>query len=263
VPSKGGGPALIRDAEPRDFATILALNEESVLFTSPLDGAALTELHAQAAYHRVVEEEGRVAAFLLAVAPGQPYQSPNYVWFAARRDDFLYIDRVVVAGERRHAGLGAALYEDVSAWAGRRGFGRLACEVNIEPPNEVSAAFHRRQGFTQVGTQWVADGTKRVALLEKGLRRATPGRLEDLKWVGPAVAAKLEAVGVQAPADLVGRDPYELYDELNARTGRRHDPCLLDVFIAATRFMAGGPERPWWEFTAERKARLAAEERGR
>ena len=137
------------------------------------------------------------------------------------------------------------MYEGVGAWAGRRGFGRLACEVNIEPPNEVSAAFHRRQGFTQVGTQWVADGTKRVALLEKGLRRATPDRLEDLKWVGPAVAAKLKAIGVHAPADLVGRDPYALYDELNARTGRCHDPCLLDVFIAATRFMAGGPERPW------------------
>lgn len=251
---------MIRDAEPQDFATILALNEESVRFTSPLDEAALAELHAQAAYHRVVEEEGRVVAFLLAVAPGQPYQSPNYVWFAARHDDFLYIDRVVVARDRRHVGLGAALYEDVGAWAGQRGFGRLACEVNIEPPNEVSAAFHRRQGFTQVGTQWVADGMKQVALLEKRPLRPPPVRLEDLPWVGPAVAAKLKAVGVHAPADFVGRDPYELYDELNARTGRRHDPCLLDVFIAATRFMAGGPPRPWWQYTAERKVRQAARE---
>lgn len=160
---------MIRPAEPRDFPAILALNEASVRFTSPLDAAALADLHAQAAYHRVVDEDGRVAAFLLAVAPGQPYQSPNYTWFAARHDDFLYIDRVVVAGDRRHAGLGAALYDDVAAWAEAHGFGRLVCEVNVEPPNKVSDAFHRRHGFVEVGTQWVAGGAKRVSLREKVL----------------------------------------------------------------------------------------------
>ena len=160
---------MVRDAEPRDFAAILALNEEFVRFTSPLDEAALAELHAQAAYHRVVEEEGRVAAFLLAVAPGQPYQSLNYTWFAARHDEFLYIDRVVVAGAHQRRGVGVALYDDVAAFAAAGGFRRLVCEVNVEPPNEVSDAFHARQGFVEVGTQWVADSTKRVALLEKGL----------------------------------------------------------------------------------------------
>jgi len=162
----------IRPAEPRDFRAILALNEESVRFTSPLDEAALADLHAQAAYHRIVEEDGRVVAFLLAVAPGQPYESLNYTWFAARYDDFLYIDRVVVAGDRQHAGLGAALYDDVAAWAAQHGIGRLACEVNVEPPNPVSDAFHTRQGFVEVGTQWVAGGTKRVSLREKVLGSA-------------------------------------------------------------------------------------------
>jgi len=163
----------IRPAERRDFPAILALNEDFVCFTSPLDGAALADLHAQAVYHRVIEAEGHVVAFLLALAPGQPYQSPNYTWFSARYDDFLYIDRVVVAGDRQRAGLGAALYDDVAAWAAERGFGRLVCEVNIEPPNPVSDAFHARQGFVEVGTQWVAGGTKKVSLREKVL---APGR---------------------------------------------------------------------------------------
>ncbi len=87
---------------------------------------------------------------------------------------------------------------------------------------------------------------------------ALRARLEDLPWVGPAVAGKLRTIGVAEPADLIGRDPYELYEEYSARVGRRPDPCLLDVFIAATRFMAGEPPRPWWEYTAERKERLAA-----
>ena len=82
-------------------------------------------------------------------------------------------------------------------------------------------------------------------------------RLEDVPNVGPAIAAKLRRIDVSSPSDLIGRDPYELFDELNARTGVRHDPCLLDVLIAATRFMSGEPARPWWSYTPERKARMA------
>ena len=65
-------------------------------------------------------------------------------------------------------------------------------------------------------------------------------------------------LGITALDDLLGRDPYAMYDELCCVTGQRHDPCLLDTFIAAVRFMAGEPSKPWWKFTAERKRELAA-----
>ena len=48
------------------------------------------------------------------------------------------------------------------------------------------------------------------------------------------------------PADLLDRDPYQMYDALFRITGQRHDPCLLDTFIAAVRYMAGEPKKPWW-----------------
>jgi hypothetical protein len=83
-------------------------------------------------------------------------------------------------------------------------------------------------------------------------------RLEDLPNVGPAVAADLRAIGISRPAQLAGRDPYALYDALNRRTGVRHDPCVLDTFIAAVRFVEGAPAKPWWAYTAERKRTLAA-----
>lgn len=89
------------------------------------------------------------------------------------------------------------------------------------------------------------------------MERSAFTRLEQLSNVGPAIAAKLRRVDVCVPADLLGRDPYALFEELRSRTGERHDPCLLDVFISVVRFMEGGPERPWWEYTADRKARLA------
>jgi len=165
-PAETGDSLAIRPAGAGDFTAILALNAAWVHHTSPLDEAALRDLHAQAAYHRVAEVDGGVVGFLLAVGPGQTYESPNYRWFAARSHDFLYIDRVVVAGEHQGEGVGGALYDDVTAWAGRNGFGRLVCEVNVEPPNPVSDAFHARRGFVEVGTQWVAGGTKRVSLRE-------------------------------------------------------------------------------------------------
>ena len=93
------------------------------------------------------------------------------------------------------------------------------------------------------------------------ITRETVARLEDLPNVGPSIAADLRGIGVSHPSDLAGRDPYALYDALCAATGVRHDPCVLDVFLSAVRFMEGAPARPWWHYTAERKRALAARAR--
>ena len=77
--------------------------------------------------------------------------------------------------------------------------------------------------------------------------------LEDVPNIGPSIAADLREVGIQRPAQLVGRDPYRLYDNLCRVTGTRQDPCVLDTFISAVRYMEGAPARPWWHYTAERK----------
>lgn len=92
----------------------------------------------------------------------------------------------------------------------------------------------------------------------KAARAADAWRLEDIPNVGPAVADDFRLLDILEPAQLVGRDPYRLYAELCARTGVTHDPCVCDTFIAAVRFMEGGPSRPWWFYTAERKARFAS-----
>ena len=87
-------------------------------------------------------------------------------------------------------------------------------------------------------------------------------RLEGIPNVGPAVAADLRRLGITSPGELAGRDPYAMYDDLCRLTGQRHDPCLLDTFIAAVRYMEGGPKKPWWKFTAERKRELDARKYG-
>jgi hypothetical protein len=82
--------------------------------------------------------------------------------------------------------------------------------------------------------------------------------VEDIPNIGPSIAADLRQLGITTPAELLGRDPYALYDDLCRITGKRHDPCLLDTFIAAVRYMEGAPKKPWWKYTAERKREMAA-----
>ena len=87
----------------------------------------------------------------------------------------------------------------------------------------------------------------------KATHAAACERLEQLPNVGPALAADLRLIGIEFPAQLIGRDPLSLYRALCARTGQRHDPCVLDTFMAVTDFMRGAAPAPWWRYTPERK----------
>jgi Pathogenicity locus len=79
-------------------------------------------------------------------------------------------------------------------------------------------------------------------------------RLEQLPNIGPSLAADLRLLGVAHPHDLAAKDAFQLYQNLCQHTGKRQDPCVLDTFMAATDFMRGADPRPWWTYTAQRKA---------
>lgn len=89
------------------------------------------------------------------------------------------------------------------------------------------------------------------------VRREAVRTLTDLPNVGPAAAADLRLLGIEHPEQLAGRDPKQLYDALCQRTGVRHDPCVIDVFTSITAFLAGDEPKPWWAYTAQRKAAQA------
>ena len=79
--------------------------------------------------------------------------------------------------------------------------------------------------------------------------------LTDLPNVGPAIAGQLATIGICTPAELRGREPLELFEALCARSGRRLDPCLLDVLLSIADFIDGGDPRCWWAYTDMRKQR--------
>jgi hypothetical protein len=91
----------------------------------------------------------------------------------------------------------------------------------------------------------------------KSPKAASPAeckRLEQLPNIGPSIAANLRLIGIAEPRDLRGQDAFALYRKLCAVTGQRHDPCVLDTFMAASDFMSGAVPAPWWKYTAQRKA---------
>ncbi|HRC80630.1 MAG TPA: GNAT family N-acetyltransferase [Sedimentibacter sp.] len=154
----------IRPATPEDYEEILKLNEESVHFLSPLSKEKLIHLHQESEILKVVETDGKVEAFVLALREGKDYDSVNYAWFSKNYEKFLYIDRVVVSVKQQGSGLGKMLYEDVFKHAKSIDVPVVTAEIDIEPPNPVSLKFHEKFGFKEVGKQAVAGGKKIVSL---------------------------------------------------------------------------------------------------
>ncbi len=89
------------------------------------------------------------------------------------------------------------------------------------------------------------------------MQRSRLATLTDLPNIGTAMAEDLRCIGIFEPLDVANQSPFKMYESLCKKTGVRHDPCVIDVFISITRFMAGEPAQPWWAYTAERKKALA------
>jgi uncharacterized protein len=140
--------------------SILALNALHEVETSPLDHAALTKMLGDA-FHSATESAGR-DGFLIAFDQDADYDSINFLWFREKYDRFVYVDRIIIAEQARGRGLARAFYKGLFARAREAGHERIVCEVNLDPPNPGSLAFHKALGFVEVGQALLSQG-KRVS----------------------------------------------------------------------------------------------------
>ncbi len=148
--------------DPAARAALWSLNNRSAAETSLLDAETFARMIEAA---RVATMIGPNAAFLLAFDQHADYESVNFLWFRERLGSFLYVDRVIVGEGYRRLGLGRLLYDDLFRRAARLGVPRIACEVNIRPPNPASDAVHARLGFVETGQAAIHDGAKAVRYL--------------------------------------------------------------------------------------------------
>lgn len=159
-------PLTIDDVTGPDGEALLALNNDHAVALSWLEPERLAHLVAEAFVARRV---GVADALLLTFDQAADYDSVNYLWFRARYPAFVYVDRVVVADSARGRGLARALYADLFAAARAAEHDRIVCEVNSDPPNPASDAFHAALGFMTVGTAEIHGGKKTVTYLERTL----------------------------------------------------------------------------------------------
>lgn len=153
------------DLSAEDLDWVHALNKAHEVELSPLTPAALEALVGDASYAR--QAEG--GAFVIAFDHECGYDNPNFNWHRDRFERFLYVDRIAVADTHRGRGLAVRLYEDLFAFAAERKLERVVCEVNSDPPNPASDAFHEKLGFAVVGEAVLADRGKTVRYMAREL----------------------------------------------------------------------------------------------
>ena len=154
--------SIARDIEP----AVLALNNEHAEELSWLDQEQLSHLISQAFYASRI---GNLEAFLLAFDQTADYDSPNFLWFKKRYPRFVYVDRIAVASSARGRGHARRLYNDLFDIAALNGHDVVVCEVNSDPPNLGSDAFHAALGFSEVGHASIHGGTKSVRYFRRYL----------------------------------------------------------------------------------------------
>lgn len=138
----------LASCERRVLQAVLELNQSHVAELSELDAVRLAQLIDAAFYASVA---GDADAFLISFDHDADYDSPNFQWFRSRYPRFVYVDRIAVAGRSRGQGLANRLYRALFDAARAAGHPVIACEVNVDPPNPASDAFHASWDFEEVG----------------------------------------------------------------------------------------------------------------
>ena len=177
----GGGDtftAMIRTLTAADLDRVLAINQANVPEVGSVDIDRMQFLVEESEIALVAErgsgstaEPAEIAGFCLVLGQGSAYESVNYAWCMERFGDALYLDRVAFDAAFQGQGLGTALYAEVDRLIDARraegvAINRLTLEVNVDPPNEQSLAFHARRGFTEAGRQMTPYGIE-VAYQQK------------------------------------------------------------------------------------------------
>jgi len=161
---------LLRDYRPDDLPRLHVLNEGAYPGVASETIEKLGDICEESVIRVIAEIDGEIAGFCLVVDRDADYDSVNLIWFRERYDDFVYLDRVAVDPAYKRRGVARAMYSEVERLiAERRPTAELlTLEVNIEPRNDESLAFHHALGFVEVGQQDTDYGTT-VSLMTKSL----------------------------------------------------------------------------------------------
>ena len=138
---------MLRELREEDQEALLLLNNSSTPAVNTLTLEELQSILSLAEKCWVEEIDSDLAAALIIIGPDQNYSSDNYTWLETQFSNYCYVDRIMVNQNHKRRGLGKKLYQKLEKHAQREGDEILLCEVNIEPPNPQSIAFHTQLGW--------------------------------------------------------------------------------------------------------------------
>jgi predicted GNAT superfamily acetyltransferase len=163
TPEKLSGPSAWRIQPLADAhrSAVLRLNAVHYPAVYTLDETTLHEMRAcSGGFHRVVlNETGVLCGYLLSFSRASDYDDTEIS--ELRRlvaESFVYICQVVVAPGHRNRGIARALYDELAKSARSQDVRWLCCDVNTNPPNPDSFAFHQRMGFREIGRGTASNG---------------------------------------------------------------------------------------------------------
>lgn len=79
-------------------------------------------------------------------------------------------------------------------------------------------------------------------------------QFQTIPSVGPDLAKHVIDLGYYSLAELKGREPAKLFDQLEQLYGYRLDPCVEDsIRLIVHNAETSHSEKRWWDFTEERK----------
>ena len=143
TPSATAHDMTVREITSDDLDTVVALNQTALEGVGPIDREGLLRLVTEADQALVLDDDGDIAGFVITLPPGADYSSSRYEWFEQRLDDYVYLDRIVVAETHRRLGVASRLYDQVE--------GDKPVALEVYEDNEGSLAFHEGRGFEPIG----------------------------------------------------------------------------------------------------------------
>jgi uncharacterized protein len=160
---------------------LLTLNNNHSVELSPLTLPELDQIIRASFFSATINDSD---ALLVSFDQSFPHEHENLHWLRTyfanlpsenasadhyAPDNFVYVDRVVVAPAARGKGYARALYLDLFQRAKFAGHICIVCEVNLDPPNPISDAFHASLRFSEIGRAPIRNSSKTVRYLLKHL----------------------------------------------------------------------------------------------
>ncbi|MGI9083931.1 MAG: GNAT family N-acetyltransferase [Aeromicrobium sp.] len=142
-PTTSADEMSVRDITFDDLDTVVDINQTALEGVGPLDREGLALLVKQADQALVLDDDGDIAGFVITLPTGATYDSSRYDWFEKRLDDYVYLDRIVVAETHRRLGVASRLYDEIE--------NDKPVALEVYDDNDGSLAFHRGRGFEPVG----------------------------------------------------------------------------------------------------------------